>query len=387
MIVIFWISVAFLLYTYAVYPLVIYVWGAAFPRRVHRRYRTPSLSVVVAARDEQRNIVDRIWNLLGQDYPADRIEVIVVSDGSTDRTVELARSVDDPRVRVLDTLAPVGKAGALNMGVANARHEIVVFADARQRFGENAFAELVASFNDLHVGAVTGELVISRRDRGEVGEGVGLYWQYEKLIRRMESRVDSVVGTTGCIYAIRRELYETLPESTLLDDFLVPMRIVLRGHRVIFNRSARAYDHVSATASQEFARKVRTLAGNFQAFAFERALLNPAKNRIFFQMISHKLTRLLAPYFILLALVSNVFLAGPFFRVTLFLQLLFYLAVLLRFTPLIAAPFGGFVRVAWTFVVLNAAAVAGLWVFLSGREGLAWKKTQTGRAAPTPPET
>lgn len=371
----FWISVVFLLYTYGVYPLVVYFWGVFFPKRVLRRYASLPLSVVVAARDEQRDIRERVENLLGQDYPPELIEVIVVSDGSTDGTAETARSVADPRVRVIDSATPVGKATALNIGVASATHDIVVFSDARQRFSENAFAELTAMLHDPSVGAVTGELVIRRGD-GDVAEGVGLYWKYEKLIRRMESRVDSVVGTTGCIYAIRKHLYAELPENTLLDDFLVPMRIVLDGYRVVFNRAAKAYDRSAASGSQEFARKVRTLAGNFQAFSFEKALLNPSRNRIFFQMVSHKLTRLLAPYFVVLVLASNIFLPGPFYKITLMLQALFYIAVALRFTPLRAAPAGGVVRVAWTFVLLNAAAVMGLWVFLSGRDRMAWKKTQ-----------
>jgi biofilm PGA synthesis N-glycosyltransferase PgaC len=313
--------------------------------------------------------------MFDQDYPPDDIEVIIVSDGSTDRTADRARAMDDRRVHVVET-EPLGKAAALNLGVRHASHDIIVFADARQRFSENAIAELAAMLQDPKVGAVTGELVIRRPDATEVAEGVGLYWQYEKLIRRMESRVDSVVGATGCIYAIRKDLYEDLPKNTLLDDFLVPMRIVLAGYRVVFNRSAKAYDWASATASQEFTRKVRTLAGNFQAFAFEKALLNPVRNRIFFQMISHKLTRLLAPYFVVAALASNLFLGGLFYKITLLLQLLFYLTVLLRFTPLTTAPFGGFIRVAWTFVVLNAAAVAGLWVFVTGRGDAAWKKTR-----------
>jgi cellulose synthase/poly-beta-1,6-N-acetylglucosamine synthase-like glycosyltransferase len=207
---------------------------------------------------------------------------------------------------------------------------------------------------------------------------VGLYWAYEKLIRRMESRADSVVGATGCIYAIRRHLFVELPDNTLLDDVLVPMRIVLAGYRVVFSRAAKAYDWASASASQEFARKVRTLAGNFQALALEKSLLNPFKNRIFFQMISHKVTRLLAPYFVVLAFVSNLFLDGAFFKVALLLQALFYVIVLLRFTPLAAASFGGVIRVAWTFVVLNAAAVVGLWMFLTGKDQSAWKKTHTG---------
>lgn len=371
----FFFSIFFVLYTYGLYPLVITVWARVHPRRVTKKYRRVPVSVVLAVRDEERHIETRIENLLAQDYPPEMVEVVVVSDGSTDRTVEIARSLNDDRVKIIETPGGGGKSAAVNVGVENATHDIVVFADARQRFGENAFAELTAMFEDRQVGAVSGELIIRKGRESEVGEGVGLYWQYEKLIRRRESEVDSVVGATGSIYAIRRALYQPLPPNTLLDDFVVPMRIVLQGSRVVFVRSAKAYDWAAERGAHEFRRKVRTLAGNFQAFALEPALLNPARNRVFFQMVSHKITRLVAPYFLLAALVSNLFLRGDFFALTLWLQLLFYATVMLGFTPLVSARVGGVIRVAWTFAVLNAAAVAGLWVFLTGRDKRVWKKS------------
>lgn len=372
----FFASIAFLVYTYCVYPLIIYLWGSLAPKRVNKRYATVPLSVVLAVRNEERQIEARIANLLSQDYPADMIEVIVVSDGSVDRTVEIARDIDDPRVRVLETDGPSGKAQAVNMGVASASHDLIVFADARQRFSDNALAELAAMLQDPSVGAVSGELIIRKGKESDVQEGVGLYWSYEKMIRRKESEVDSVVGASGSIYAIRKELFRPLPPNTLLDDLLTPMRVVLQGRRVIFVRSAKAFDWASESASREFARKVRTLAGNFQALAFEKALMNPAKNRIFFQMVSHKITRLFAPYFMVTALATNLFLDGSFYQLTLALQLLFYSLVLLRFTPLVTLRVGGFVRVAWTFAVLNAAAVVALWVFVTGRDKVVWKKSR-----------
>jgi len=276
-------------------------------------------------------------------------------------------------VRVLDCPA-TGKAGALNTGVAHATHDIVVFADARQRFDTGVVADLVSVFFDDRVGAVSGELVIDSSGDGDFGESVGLYWAYEKLIRRMESRADSVVGATGSIYAIRRSLYVPLEERALLDDFLVPMRIVLQGYRVVFNRAAQAHDTASSTASQEFDRKVRTLAGNFQALAMEPRLLDPWRNRIFFQLISHKLCRLAVPYFCVLALVASALVSDTLYRVAFFAQLVFYLLGGLSRTPLRSGPIGRLVRLSSTFVVLNAAAVAGLWVWATGRANAAWKK-------------
>ncbi|MBI4720027.1 MAG: glycosyltransferase family 2 protein [Chitinivibrionia bacterium] len=372
--VLFFISISAIVYTYLGYPLIIYIWGSIARRTVRKKYAPVPLSVVLAVRNEEGKIRDRLANLLDQEYPADLVEIIVVSDGSTDRTREIASEHPDTRIRAIDTGSPAGKAAAINAGVAAASHGIVVFADARQVFSRNVFAELASLFHDPEVGAASGELVFSSKSGGGEREGVGLYWRYEKMIRRKESDVDSVVGASGSIYAIRRELFAPLPPGTILDDFLLPMRIVLAGRRVVFTRDARAYDRLSETSSQEFSRKVRTLAGNFQAIRFEKALLNPLKNRIFFQMASHKLARLAAPYFCLAALASNAMLSGAPYRILLAAQLLFYASVLLKFTGLRRTPAWGMIGIAWTFVLLNAAAVAGMWVFATGREGGVWKK-------------
>jgi biofilm PGA synthesis N-glycosyltransferase PgaC len=371
---VFFISVFAIVYTYFIYPAVIYLWGTFFRKPAAKNYASLPVSAVLVVRNEEDKIEDRITNLLDQEYPRKLVEIIVVSDGSTDNTLALASRVGNARVKTVDTGRPVGKALAINAGVKAASHDIIIFADARQSFSRNVFAELASMFHDEKIGAVSGELVLTRQGKSEVNEGVDLYWKYEKLIRRKESAADSVIGATGSIYAIRKALFEPLPEQTILDDFLIPMRIALKGYRVVFIRSAKAFDRVTEKAAHEFARKVRTLAGNFQALKFEKALLNPAKNRLFFQLVSHKLTRLAVPYFCIAALVSNCFLIGAFFRFTLIVQLCFYALVLLKFTPLAKSIIGGIIRVAWTFAVLNAAAVMGLFVFLRGRESAIWKK-------------
>jgi biofilm PGA synthesis N-glycosyltransferase PgaC len=374
--IVFYISVAVIVYAYFLYPAIIVVWARLFPRRIEKRYRHVPVSVVMAARNEEANISARIENLLAQEYPHALLEVVVVSDGSTDRTAELARQFTHHGVNVIECSSPVGKAAALNIGVASASHGIVVFADARQRFSSNAIAELVSVFHDESVGAVSGELILlSGEKAGEVHEGVGLYWRYEKLIRRSESAVASVVGATGSIYAVRRRLYEPLEPHTLLDDFLVPMRIVLAGYRVIFIRAARAFDLSSPTAKREFSRKVRTLAGNFQAVAMEPRLLSARANPVIFQFVSHKLLRLVVPYCCVAAWVSSALLPGPLYAAAFALQTIFYFLGMLNLTPLRTSPIATLFRISWTFIVLNAAAVMGLWVFLTGQERMVWRKT------------
>lgn len=327
----FWASIVFVWYVYAGYPLLISVWAALAARPVRKppsAHYQPTVSVVIAARNEARRLAARIDNLLEQDYPSP-LEIIVVSDGSTDGTADTVASFGK-RVRLIE-LPRGGKPLALNAGVAAARGEVVVFADARQRFAPNAVTALLSNFGDPTVGAATGELVldceagVSAGD-SSVAEGVGLYWKYEKALRRHESRVWSTLGATGAIYAIRRELWRPLPPETLLDDVLAPMRIVLDGKRVVFEDRARAFDRVSATGADESRRKIRTLAGNYQIVALEPRLLIPLVNPVWLQYVSHKLGRLLAPWALLAILASSAALAsrGWPYALALLVQLCFY---------------------------------------------------------------
>jgi biofilm PGA synthesis N-glycosyltransferase PgaC len=208
--------------------------------------------------------------------------------------------------------------------VALATGEILVFTDARQRFEATAIRELVANFADESVGAVSGELVVLDEQGRESSDGAGAYWRYEKRLRAMESDIHSVPGATGAIYAVRRSLFRWLPPATLLDDVVVPMKIVLGGHRAIFDPAARAYDVTAESAECEYRRKRRTLTGNYQLLVEMPALLAPWRNPIFVQFMSHKVGRLLVPYGLAALLISNLFLLSGVYLAVLFAQLLWY---------------------------------------------------------------
>ena len=246
---------------------------------VERMPSEPLVTVIVVAHNEAQRIERRIENLLSLDYPREKLEIVIASDGSTDETVSRANVSKLPACVCERSTTGAGKAAVLNDVVPSARGEIVVLADARQRFDAGTLRALVADFGDPRVGAVSGELVIRSRanDTGStIAAGASFYWRYEKFIRRNESRANSTVGATGAVYAIRRELFERIPDDTLLDDVLIPMKIISRGYRVLFEPGARAYDLAAASPRQEFVRKVRTIAGTFQLFARERWLFNPA---------------------------------------------------------------------------------------------------------------
>lgn len=267
------------------------------------------MSLVIAAHNESGTIAQKIDNCLALDYPAGKLEVVLSLDAPSDGTERVARESlrRHPALTVIESTRHDGKAAALNRAVEAATGEVLVFCDARQEVAPDAVRHLVACLADPAVGAVTGELVLLDGSDRQAADGVGLYWRYEKALRAMESRIHSTVGATGALYAVRRELYSPLPRRAILDDVIVPMRAVLAGRRTVFEPRARAWDRV-CPPEVEFRRKVRTLAGNFQLIALMPELLQPWRNPVFLQFVSHKLGRLLVPHLLVVLLVSNAFL-------------------------------------------------------------------------------
>jgi cellulose synthase/poly-beta-1,6-N-acetylglucosamine synthase-like glycosyltransferase len=318
--------------------------------------------VVIAAFREARTIAAKLRSLAGQSYPRELMDVVVVCDGSDDGTPDLAREAGAEhlpgRVQVIE-IPRRGKPSALNRGAALARGDVLVFADARQELNREAIASLLGALSAPDVGVVSGELVLSG------AAGAGAYWRYEAWIRRNESRAGSVIGVSGALYAMPRRLFRSLPEETILDDVLVPMRVRMEHptKRVVFERGAQAFD-AAQEHGREFARKARTLAGNFQLLLLEPRLLLPWRNPSFLAFVSHKLFRLAVPYALGLVLVVSLLGAwrsfpDPVWTTLVLAQLGGYGLALLHLLPPLRslAP----VKLCSTFVVLNAAAVMGLW--------------------------
>jgi cellulose synthase/poly-beta-1,6-N-acetylglucosamine synthase-like glycosyltransferase len=372
----FWTSALAAAYVYAGYPLLLAAWariaGQPVRKQPYPAGSWPSISIVIAARNEAARLPARLTNLLRIDYPGQR-EVIVVSDGSTDGTAGAMTPFDND-VRFFE-IPSAGKPAALNTAVAAARGEILVFADARQTFCDAALEELIANFADPDVGGATGELVIDCETgavASTMGDGVGLYWTYEKWMRRKEAAIWSTLGATGAVYALRRGLWRPLPLETLLDDVLAPMRVVLDGKRIVFDEKVIAYDRTSPDAATEARRKTRTLAGNYQILGQEPRLLLPLVNPVWLQYMSHKVGRLVVPWTLAAAFVSSAALAADnaFYLTAFLLQAAFYaLAAVVGVQA--RGILGRLSRVAYAFVVMNYSAVAGLFAVVNGRH--VWK--------------
>lgn len=361
----FWLCLATVAYAYFGYALVLWLWSLLRRRPVQYGADQPTVSVIIAARNEEANLPAKLQNLARIEYPKERLQIIIASDGSTDRTAEILRQHSDTIVPVILENAG-GKACALNAAVAQATGDILVLQDARQAVDPGAVMALVSCLNDPDVGAVSGELLLETSTGAADTEALGIYWKIEKLVRKLESITGSVVGVTGAIYAIRRHLYPALPKGTILDDVLVPMHVVRLKKRVVFEPRAIARDRLFSEKGKEFSRKVRTLTGNYQLLQLAPWLIGPA-NPLLVRFISHKLLRLLVPLLLVLMLVASALAKGTSYRGIFLVQLLFYaiagigmlLPSLARFKP---------VGIARTFVMLNAAAAMAFFNFAAGRK-------------------
>ena len=381
---VFWIAAALIGYSYLGYPAWLWLRSRWSPRPVRRGFvestAAPAVSAVMVVRNEEAVIARKLENLLTLDYPQAKLDVIVVSDGSSDRTPAiLADYARDPRLRVdartrvRTLLKPVsqGKAAGLNDGIKLAAGEVLLFTDARQQIESGALRLLIENFADSEVGAASGELMLGDRASGETGKGMGLYWRIEKKIRELESASGSVAGATGAIYCARRSLLDAspLPEGTILDDVLLPMQIVRKGFRVIFDARARAWDSPDLGESREFSRKVRTLSGNYQLLQLAPWLLS-SENAIRFEFVSHKLSRLAVPFALLALLIASMFLSQPLYRAALGAQLAFYALSLAALAGVKVGPLSRIADPARTFVVLNSAALVAFINFVTGRKAV-----------------
>jgi len=371
--IIFWVSGLVLFYIYAGYPLLLLVL-AQFRRRVlPGEGYTPFVSILIAASNEEAGIRRKLEHTLALDYPPDQFEVLVLSDGSTDRTDSIVEQFGDPRVRLVRIPERQGKTNAQNVGVLQARGEVLIFSDATTVYHPRALRYLVSNYQSPDVGAVSGRYQYFDAQQSPTGLGTIAFWNYENNIKVWQSRIRTLSGCCGCIYSIRKNAYTELPPD-VISDLVQPLWVIQKGRRVVFEDRALAYEETTESTAEEFSMRVRVITRGMRGLLSVPDLLKPWRyGWVSLQLYSHKVLRWLAPVFWLAFLASNAFLWNqPYYRVVLLLQIGFYLLALLQ----LVAPLHRrwkLLGVPLYFCTLNAAALFSTLELLRGKKYVAWQ--------------
>ena len=382
--VLFWLSLALIVYTYLLFPLVIFLRARLAPSPYKKAVQEPNVSLVMAMHNEEESLPAKLENLQSLDYPRQRLEIIIASDGSTDRTNEILQSINDSRYQVL-LLPRVGKANALNSAVERAQGQILVFSDANSMYAPYAIRRLVAPFADPNVGGVAGNqryLPSQRNNLSQTGEKS--YWNFDRMLKTYESQAGSVVSATGSIYALRRSLFQPIVEG-VTDDFYTSTAAIEQGYRLVFEPDAVSFEPVSADAEREFKRKVRIITRGLRSVIARSALLNPASYGFYsLQLFSHKVLRRLVVFPLLLLFVTSLLLAwtGPFYALAAVGQAAFYAAAALgffvrrsrkRILKLASLPF--------YFTMVNVASMIAVFNIMRGSQIARWEPQRVEAAA------
>lgn len=371
----FWISLLLVFYTYAGYLLVLAV-ITKFKKNnmgIDDEF-LPALSLIIAAYNEEKTIEQKINGSLGMDYPKDRLEIIVASDASTDETDSIVKRFENKGVVLVRQPERGGKTAVQNFAASKAKGEILVFSDATTIYEKDVLKKMVRHFVDFRVGCVGGEEHFIKSDR-EISEEAGFFWKYETLIRQKESDFNTMIGVSGCIFAIRKELYEPLDES-LIEDFALPLKVAAKGFKTIYEKSAVCYEKAAQDTRMELARKTRIVSGGMNVIWKMRDLINPLKYPLLsFQILSHKILRWLAPVFMITLFISNMFLMPmeTAFFITGILQILFYATAIIAYFGKNHWKLPKLPRLIYHFCVVNSAAVLGMVQFFRGEKKAIWQ--------------
>jgi cellulose synthase/poly-beta-1,6-N-acetylglucosamine synthase-like glycosyltransferase len=369
-----------LLYVYAGYPLLLALIGLFVRGKRPEQGHYPLLSVLIAAYNEEDAIAEKLNQTLALEYPKDKLEVLVLSDCSSDKTDEIVKSYPDSRVRLVRMAERRGKTSAQNFGIREARGEVVVFSDATAIYHPKALAYLATNYQDPKVGAVSGRYkYFDPEDESPTGLGSSAFWNYENLIKMMQSKIQTITGCCGCIYSVRKVAYTDLPDD-IISDLVQPLQVIRKGYKVLFEDRALAYEETTKSTKEEFSMRVRVVTRAMRGLLSVSDVLKPWKFAWpAFQLWSHKVLRWMVPLFLVAIFVSNLFLLdSPVFRTLMAAQLAFYAAALLNMVlPLHRAwkPMG----IPLFFCTLNAAALFSMIELSRGKKYVTWQTVRARR--------
>lgn len=370
----FWSAIGLIVFTYMGYSLVILILSRLVHNPVKRGLIEPKVTYLITAYNEEKNIASKLEQVLTLDYPREKLEIIVASDGSIDRTDEIVKGFADRGVKLIRVEGRVGKTETQNQAVKLASGDIVIFSDATTRYERSAIRNLVRNYADPSVGAVSGRYEYCNPTGAAIGLGSILFWKYENTIKMMQTNIKTITGCCGCIYSVRREAYSPLP-ADIISDLVEPLKVLEKGFRVVFEPEAIAYEETTEKSSEEFHMRVRVIMRGMRGLLYMKKLFNPFHySFVAFQLFSHKVLRWFVPVFLAIALVSNLFLTGiPFYNVILALQFAFYAIALVGFivekrnipVKSLSIPF--------YFVTVNMAAVVAMYRIWKGHKAITWE--------------
>ncbi|KXK04162.1 MAG: glycosyl transferase family protein [Acidobacteria bacterium OLB17] len=370
-----------LFYVYAGYPLLVFLLAYLRPKKVDKRDILPTVTVLITAFNEERSIAGKIENTLKLDYPAEKLEILVASDGSTDRTDEIVKSFSAKQVRLFRQNGRVGKTTTQNNAVETAAGEIILFSDATTHYSPDVLRRLLPAFADESVGCVAGRLIYTDPTETNVGTGARSYWNYETLLKSAESSVCSLIGASGCLYAVRKAAYEPM-YAAACSDFLICTQLYRKGLRSVFEPEATCFEVTNDQAAAEMRMRVRVIAQTFTDLWRNRDMLNPFRSGFYaIELISHKLLRYCVPLLLLAAFFTNGVLAfsSVFFAVTFALQAAFYTAAFFGWLLELKGKRTTLFVLPLYFVLANIASVVAFFQFLRGERYAAWEPIREAR--------
>ena len=373
--IIFWSSLAALIYTYIGYPLLVYVVSFLRPLKVKKFDFMPAVTVIITAYNEERDIRAKLENTLQIDYPKDKLEILVASDCSGDKTDEIVREFTNKGVKLYRQTERLGKTMAQNAAVEKASGEIILFSDATTMYEKDVLTAMLPNFADKSVGCVAGKLIYVDDSRSNVGKGAKSYWNYETFIKQSESRACSLIGASGCLYAVRKSLYQPM-YAEACSDFLICTIIYRQGFRSVFEPNAICTEETNRQTDKEMQMRVRVISQTFTDLWRNRAALNPLKSGFYaVQIISHKVFRYAVPLFLLFLLASSAILAfsSIFFAAVFVVQFVFYTAALLGWLLERRKKNVGILAIPLYFVLTNLASLIAFYKFLRGENYASWE--------------
>lgn len=373
--ILFWTSLTALFYTYAGYPLLVYFVSLIRPQKFKKLFYEPAVTILITAFNEEKDIAGKIENTLQIDYPKEKMEILVASDGSSDRTDEIVKTFSAHGVKLFRQEGRMGKTFTQNKAVEQAKGEIILFSDATTNYKHDVLREILPNFADEKVGCVAGKLIYVDESESNVGSGAKSYWNYETFLKRSESRACSLIGASGCLYAVRKSAYREMYREAC-SDFLISTVVFRQGLRTVFEPQAVCTEETNRDARKELKMRVRVISQTFNDLWRNRDMLNPLKCGFYaVELISHKAMRYAVPVFLLLLFFSTAFLAisSTAFMIVFALQIVFCLNVLIGWIMEKNGVKSAVFSMPLYFVLANLASVIGFYKFLSGERFASWE--------------